>query len=81
MRDEYPSRGGSGKILVKEVEALVSKHAEAFARRRSYLDSDAPEGKSPIARRDTLYKFGNNETVLFLNALKYNFCFIAFYIY
>ena len=57
MRHEYPSRGGSGKILIKEVEALLSEHAEAFARRRSYFDSDAPKGKSPIARRERLRCF------------------------
>ena len=50
MRDEYPSKGVSGKILVKEVEALVSEHAEAFARRISQSDSDLLEGKNPIAR-------------------------------
>ena len=58
MRDENPSRGGSGKSLIEEVKALVSEHAKAsFARRRSYLDSDALEGKSPIARRERLRCF------------------------
>ena len=46
----------------------MNKHAEAFAsadfkkdqnkaRRRSYLDSDVPEGKNPIASGDRLRFF------------------------